>query len=211
MTTGEVLTAAILSIAAIWLWSQVVGFFLTAAVAFARAFWLTRVQYRKFKRQVEALDDVKPHTDPAGNACTTDSCDIEMPPVYDNTGALKFKAAAEQAERFIREANALPPSAIRDPLDDLIREAGKIPDAINCRCSIPRRPRRVQLVERLALDVGEDEPVFCSWPAGHRTISLPARGGEPMILVRTDECILDDGTGRLAVVYREKPEQLNGR
>jgi hypothetical protein len=225
MTAGEVLAAVVLSVAAIWLWSQVVGFFLTAGFAAARAFWGTRIEFRG-----PTVEDVRADPkgvgglfrDSAGNVCTTTSGAIETIITADNSG---FKAEAERIEKKIRDATTLPGSLVRDPLGDLIREAGRIPDALAFRPDMPysvgfrgrspfedaaraysRPRRRTQLVERLALDVGEDEPVFCSWPAGRQTITLPTRGGEPMILVRTNECILDDGTDRLAVVYRIKPE-----
>lgn len=183
MTAGEILAAVVLSVAIIWAWSQVVGFFLTVIAAAARAYWRTRVEFRGPTVEDVLTDPrgVGPYLDPAGNVSTT---------------------ASRQDP---------------DPLDNLIREALAPPNHINCRCSISHsvgygsgRPRRrLQLVERIALDVGEDAPVFCSWPAGRQTITLPTRGGDPMILVRTNECVLDDGTDRLAVVYRQQPE--NGK
>lgn len=237
MTADEVLATVVLSVAIIWAWSQVVGFFLTVVVAAARAFWRTRIEFRGPTVEDVLADPrgVGPLLDPAGNIGTTKTnvsvwkdgkavpiSEIEMPPPPKPSDLASMK---DRAEKEIRDATTLPEHLVRDPLDELIREAGRLPH-YNCRCGtsfsmghgLPNRSgthefgrprRRMQLVERLALDVGEDDPVFCSWPAGRQTITLPTRGGDPMILVRTDECVLDDATSRLAVVYRQQPE--NGK
>lgn len=63
-----------------------------------------------------------------------------------------------------------------------------------------------KVFERLALIIdGRDAPVFCTFPAGFQVVSIPTDGGDSLELVRTEECILDDGTDRLAVVYRQTP------
>jgi len=202
VTTGEILAAVVLSVAIIWAWSQVVGFFLTVIAAAARAFWRTRIEFRGPTIEDVLADPrgVGPLLDPAGNVATTTAAEIETlpPPKLSDLAAMK-----ERAEKEIRDATTLPGHLVRDPLGDLIREAGRLPYSVGFGAGRPRR--RMQLVERLALDVGEDEPVFCSWPAGRQTITLPTRGGDQMILVRTNECVLADGTDRLAVVYRQQP------
>lgn len=158
MTTGEVLAAAALSVLMIWIWSRVVGFFLTAASAAARAFWRTRAEFSG-----PTVEDVRNDpsgigglfTDSAGNVYTTTSGEIGTITTVDNSA---FRAAAERAEKAIRDATTLPGSLVRDPLGDLIREAGRIPDALAFR-----------------LDVGEDAPVFApGLPAGRRSYSRRA-------------------------------------
>lgn len=225
MTIGEFITAVVLSAAAVWIWSQVAGFFLTAAFAAARAFWRTRIEQREeIERAVERVKaecQAKREAAKASSPPEHPNCRCSTVPIR---GVSPLQQAAQAIDRLDDPSPIPLPAALSNcPCDFCVARRrleaamSESPAPLSARYGWSPRAgfhelgneangRRKQLVERLALDVGEAVPVFCSWPAGHQEIRIPTRGGDPLVLRRTEECVLDDSTGRLAVVYRLKPE-----
>lgn len=216
MTIGEFLANAALSILIVWSW-----WIFSASVLIVTGGVMQRVAIMRQEQREEierAVERVKAECQAKRDAAherisrevLTDESARAAAKTFRNLG----RAAA--AVSGLPDCDCAFCRAKRDEtLRSLQAEVNRPQDApktINCRC-LPLRSethelghRRKQLVERLALYVGEDEPVFCSWPAGRPEIRIPTRGGDPLVLRRTDECVLDDSTGRLAVIYRPKPE-----
>jgi hypothetical protein len=226
MTTGEFFVNLALSIIVVYCWTAACGIavgFSGAAMLEVQTIAAALRRRREAKaRATAAVDDAvaeirrrsAARLAAAGMVRPDCDCDFCRHARGDTGSAPAFKVSPEMNARLAEEAEAvrrkfklgefaesptLPWSvSFRDPF------RGTSPlSALQNEVNQP--PRRKQLIERLALDIG-DRLVFCSWPAGAATVSIPTDGGGPLVLVRTSECVLDDGTDRLAVVYRSKPE-----